>query len=548
MIHTRMTCCRCNRVGLCKNCVCVKSSRVCDGCLPSMLGKCQNTSNNTHAPDTTPLPIAPTPMPTTENVATAPVAGSTDHASNYRLGLTADSVDNIPENILEADPELEPTPTLPEFTPMAVPTFNWGPLSAEVFTASLNSAYSEIVHWRPNLFTVPYGNIGKTFVLELSRLFNAFAAASALESVALKATMVMPNLLLQKPSRNSRAKDQINALKRRMELWSDGKLSDLINEGNTIQSRLGRNSPPVSEESLARSFAKLMSHGKTRAALRLLANKDTGTPLGVDEEVDIGLSHPKRVRDILADKHPLGMPVSLDSIMNNEPQSIHPVIFDSLDAHCIRLAALRTEGSAGPSGFDAMGWRRLCTSFKSASELCHSLAATAKRLCTCLVDPSSVSSLMACRFMALNKNPGVRPIGICETVRRIISKAILSVTKGDIQDAVGTTQLCAGQIAGIEAGIHSVRDLFNKKETEGVLLVDASNAFNSLNRRTALQNARRLCPSLATMLINTYREPTDLFVDGTCSLQKKERLRETPSQCLCMPSPQHLSSRNSMLM
>ena len=90
------------------------------------------------------------------------------------------------------------------------------------------------------------------------------------------------------------------------------------------------------------------------------------------------------------------------------------------------------------------------------------MAATAKRLCTCLVDPSSVSSLMACRLMALNKNPGVRPIGICETVRRIISNAILSVTKGDIQDAVGTTQLCAGQIAGIEAGIHSVRDLFNK--------------------------------------------------------------------------------------
>ena len=101
------------------------SGRVCDGCLPSKLGKCQNTSNNTHAPDTTPLPIAPTPIPTTENVASAPVAGSTDHENNYRLGLTLNSVDdNSPEYILEADPELEPTPTLPEFTPMAVPSFS----------------------------------------------------------------------------------------------------------------------------------------------------------------------------------------------------------------------------------------------------------------------------------------------------------------------------------------------------------------------------------------------------------------------------------------
>ena len=128
-----------------------------------------NTSNNTHAPETTRLPIAPTPIPTTENVAYAPVAGSTDHENNYSPSLTLDSVDdNRPEHILEADPELEPTSTLPEFTPMAVPSFNWGPLNAEAFTASLNSSCSEIVHWRPNLFTVPYGNIGKTFVLELS--------------------------------------------------------------------------------------------------------------------------------------------------------------------------------------------------------------------------------------------------------------------------------------------------------------------------------------------------------------------------------------------
>ena len=82
-----MTCCRCNRVGQCKNCVCVKRGRVCDGCLPSKLGKCQNTSN-THAPDTTPLPIAPTLTPMTENVATAPVAGSTDQENNYSLSLT----------------------------------------------------------------------------------------------------------------------------------------------------------------------------------------------------------------------------------------------------------------------------------------------------------------------------------------------------------------------------------------------------------------------------------------------------------------------------
>ena len=52
--------------------------------------------------------------------------------------------------------------------------------------------------------------------------------------------------------------------------------------------------------------------------------------------------------------------------------------------------------------------------------------------------------------------------------------------------------------------------MFQDDSTQAFLLVDASNAFNSLNRSTALQNICRLCPSLATILINTYRHPIDL--------------------------------------
>ena len=46
---------------------------------------------------------------------------------------------------------------------------------------------------------------------------------------------------------------------------------------------------------------------------------------------------------------------------------------------------------------------------------------------------------------------------------------------------------------------------FGDTNAEGVLLVDASNAFNRLNRRVALHNVSIICPSLATALINTYR-------------------------------------------
>ena len=74
----------------------------------------------------------------------------------------------------------------------------------------------------------------------------------------------------------------------------------------------------------------------------------------------------------------------------------------------------------------------------------------ARRLCTEVLDFDSLQAYVACRLVSLDKRPGVRPIGICEVARRIIGKEILTVIGGDIQQTVGTLQLCAGQAAGID--------------------------------------------------------------------------------------------------
>ena len=199
----------------------------------------------------------------------------------------------------------------------------------------------------------------------------------------------------------------------------------------------------------------------------------------------------------------------------------------------IRRTAIRVEGSAGPSGVDALGWRHLCTSFRTASsDLCHSLASVARRISTSFIDPDTLQPLLNCRLIALDKNPGVRPIGIGETSRRIIAKAVLQVVKQDILDAAGCLQLCAGQRAGCEAAVHAMREIFADQDTEGVLLVDASNAFNSLNRHAALLNMFQLCPPLATILTNTYRSPSHLFIDGTSLLSREGTTQGDP---LAMP-------------
>jgi len=56
-----------------------------------------------------------------------------------------------------------------------------------------------------------------------------------------------------------------------------------------------------------------------------------------------------------------------------------------------------------------------------------------------------MEAFLSCTLVPLNKNPGVRPIGIGEVLRRIVGKSITTVLKRDIQDAARNLQLCAGQ-------------------------------------------------------------------------------------------------------
>ena len=79
------------------------------------------------------------------------------------------------------------------------------------------STYEEVVHWRHNVFMIPYGKAGKSFVKELARLYHAYADHSALHSIALMACSVMQPLLFQKPYKHSKAKDHSICLTRRMD-------------------------------------------------------------------------------------------------------------------------------------------------------------------------------------------------------------------------------------------------------------------------------------------------------------------------------------------
>ena len=74
---------------------------------------------------------------------------------------------------------------------------------------------------------------------------------------------------------------------------------------------------------------------------------------------------------------------------------------------------------------------------------------------------------------------------------------------------------------------------FQDPSTEGIILVDASNALNSLNRKVALHNNQIACPSFSRILINTYRISSRMIVMGSAKIQSTEGT--TQGDNLAMP-------------
>ena len=98
----------------------------------------------------------------------------------------------------------------------------------------------------------------------------------------------------------------------------------------------------------------------------------------------------------------------------------------------------------------------------------------------------------------------------------------MSVLKEEVVSSAGALQVCAGQEAGSEAAIHAMEKIFKEESTEAVSLVDAENAFNSINREVFPHNISILYPATSTFVTNCYATPAWLFVIGGSEIKSNE--------------------------
>ena len=82
--------------------------------------------------------------------------------------------------------------------------------------SKIGSVYSEIVYWKKVLFLLTTGAAGKGLIEETIGLVNSWTYKLDLETIALKALVIMPCLLLQKTFLNSKSKENSETLKRRL--------------------------------------------------------------------------------------------------------------------------------------------------------------------------------------------------------------------------------------------------------------------------------------------------------------------------------------------
>ena len=113
----------------------------------------------------------------------------------------------------------------------------------------------------------------------------------------------------------------------------------------------------------------------------------------------------------------------------DDPDDLPPLLHLTVTEDTVKQAAKNLQGAAGPDGLPGDLVKQWLTKFGATSRKLRKVIADLTNLCanTTLSDSEAplISALLDSSLIALDKQPGVRPIGVGTIWRRLMAKTVL---------------------------------------------------------------------------------------------------------------------------
>ena len=296
----------------------------------------------------------------------------------------------------------------------------------------------------------------------------------------------------------------------RVRRWQCGDIAGLIEDAvSARRPTLPRQAARSSRSGTAESEFPGFSDSTRRAIRRAIQDRalSKAAKIALSEQLELFTGAEEALKRL----HPAGNPVvcSVDSSfeVNFEPEEIAAAI-----------KSFPPGSSGGPSGLRAS--HLVCPDSSTRGRLHSALASFASAFASGGL-PLYCRVLCQARIIALPKKPtGVRPIAIGETLRRIVAKCLVARFQPEAVEKLTPVQLGVGVSGAAEVIVHHFtywrRGITpdNTDNSEAVLLVDFSNAFNTLDRGVMLSAIKKVCPQFFNYAVFCYGAPTALVGDG----------------------------------
>lgn len=350
-------------------------------------------------------------------------------------------------------------------------------------------------------YELPKGSVGRSFLEELSTIIEGIKKRHwNSERMVVFCTVSGSKAIRQR-------------ITDRIKLWKEGEWEALVEDTVLTNTRQRAGDSNATEEQIRSTYCRLLHQGKVREAVRYLTGRVKG---GVLSPHDIDAKTNQPVHMALNDKHPA--PGKVDLTAFPEYDSTPAAIPLSITELTVGQVVKRMGGAGGPGGVDSYAWSDWLLRYGETSRrLRKAIAEMTLWLSNHSPPWAAYRSLAAGRIIALDKCPGVRPVGVGETLYRLMAKVVLEVAGQEATAACGVKQLCGGLKSGIEGGIHAMCDQWaavGEKSEWGAVLVDARNAFNEVFRAPMLWNVRHLWPSGSRFAFNMYKHHRILVMRG----------------------------------